>query len=388
MLTKNIEFKNFIKSKKNKSSEQFLINIKKKIFEKSDPFLFSLTSKYKNLFDKNSIKRLKRYKNYTLIGMGGSSLGAKAIYSFLSNKVKKEFNFVDNIRLNKIPNNKKNLNIIISKSGNTLETITNFNTLGNHKDCIFLTEKKENYLREIASEMKKEIFEHQDYIGGRYSVLSETGMLPACLMGLDIKKFKRLDYLINDKNFVNQLILNVNGILNLYNNKKTNSIILNYDENSNDLFLWYQQLVAESLGKKSKGILPVISSMPKDNHSLMQLYLDGKKNNFFTFFMVDEKSSIKINNKFLTKKYSFLYNKRSFEILKAQFQATQNIFKKKKIPFRTFIIKERSEKVLGDLFSFFILETLMLGKALNLNPFDQPEVELIKKETYKILNFN
>ena len=388
MLTKNIEFKNFIKSKKNKSSEQFLINIKKKIFEKSDPFLFSLTSKYKNLFNKNSIKKLKRYKNYTLIGMGGSSLGAKAIYSFLSNKVKKEFNFVDNIRLNKIPNNKKNLNIIISKSGNTLETITNFNTLGNHKDCIFLTEKKENYLREIASEMKKEIFEHQDYIGGRYSVLSETGMLPACLMGLDIKKFKRLDYLINDKNFVNQLILNVNGILNSYNNKKTNSIILNYDENSNDLFLWYQQLVAESLGKKSKGILPVISSMPKDNHSLMQLYLDGKKNNFFTFFMVDEKSSIKINNKFLTKKYSFLYDKRSFEILKAQFQATQNIFKKKKIPFRTFIIKERSEKVLGDLFSFFILETLMLGKALNLNPFDQPEVELIKKETYKILNFN
>ena len=388
MLTKNIEFKNFIKSKKNKSSEQFLKNIKKKIFEKSDPFLFSLTSKYKNLFDKNSIKRLKRYKNYTLIGMGGSSLGAKAIYSFLSNKVKKEFNFVDNIRLNKIPNNKKNLNIIISKSGNTLETITNFNTLENHKDSIFLTENKENYLREIASEMKKEIFEHQDYIGGRYSVLSETGMLPACLMGLDIKKFKRLDYLIKDKNFVNQLILNVNGILNLYNNKKTNSIILNYDENSNDLFLWYQQLVAESLGKKSKGILPVISSMPKDNHSLMQLYLDGKKNNFFTFFMVDEKSSIKIRNKFLTKKYSFLYNKRSFKILKAQFQATQNIFKKKKIPFRTFIIKERSEKVLGDLFCFFILETIMLGKALNLNPFDQPHVELIKKETYKILNFN
>ena len=388
MLTKNIEFKNFIKTQKYKSTERFLINIKKKIFEKSDPFLFSLTSKYKNLFDKNNIKRLKRYKNYTLIGMGGSSLGAKAIYSFLRNKIKKEFNFVDNIKLNKIPNNKKNLNIIISKSGNTLETITNFNTLGNHKDCIFLTEKKENYLREIASEMKKEIFEHQDYIGGRYSVLSETGMLPACLMGLDIKKFKRLDYLINDKNFVNQLILNVNGILNSYNNKKTNSIILNYDENSNDLFLWYQQLVAESLGKKSKGILPVISSMPKDNHSLMQLYLDGKKNNFFTFFMVDEKSSIKINNKFLTKKYSFLYDKRSFEILKAQFQATQNIFKKKKIPFRTFVVKERSEKVLGDLFCFFILETIMLGKALNLDPFDQPHVELIKKETHKILNFN
>ena len=86
MLTKNIEFKNFIKSKNYKSTKQFLANIKKKIFKKSDPFLFSLTSKYKNLFDEKSIKKLRRYKNYTLIGMGGSSLGAKAIYSFLNKK--------------------------------------------------------------------------------------------------------------------------------------------------------------------------------------------------------------------------------------------------------------------------------------------------------------
>ncbi len=107
MLTKNIEFKNFIKSKKYNSIERFLKNIKKKIFEKSDPFLFSLTSKYKNLFDENSIKRLKKYKNYTLIGIGGSSLGAKAIYSFLNNNIKKKFNFVDNIKFNKIPSNKK-----------------------------------------------------------------------------------------------------------------------------------------------------------------------------------------------------------------------------------------------------------------------------------------
>ena len=386
MLTKNIEFKNFIKSKKYNSIERFLKNIKKKIFEKSDPFLFSLTSKYKNLFDENSIKRLKKYKNYTLIGIGGSSLGAKAIYSFLNNNIKKKFNFVDNIKFNKIPSNKKkNLNIIISKSGNTLETITNFNTLGNHKDCIFLTENKENYLREIASEMKKEIFKHQDYIGGRYSVLSETGMLPACLMGLDIKKFKRLDFLINDKNFVNQLILNVNGILNLYNNKKTNSIILNYDENSNDLFLWYQQLVAESLGKKSKGILPVISLMPKDNHSLMQLYLDGPKKSFFTFFNFFEKQSIKLDSKHILQSHNYLKKKNVSEILLSQKLATERVFKNKNIPFRSFEIKKRDEKTLGELFCFFILETILISKALKVNPFDQPAVELIKKETKKIL---
>ena len=68
--------------------------------------------------------------------------------------------------------------------------------------------------------------------------------------------------------------------------KKFNSIILNYDERSANFFYWYQQLVAESLGKKGKGLLPVVSTMPKDNHSLMQLYLDGTKNNFFTFFLI------------------------------------------------------------------------------------------------------
>ena len=75
-----------------------------------------------------------------------------------------------------------------------------------------------------------------------------------------------------------------------------NSIILNYDPNANDLFLWYQQLVAESLGKKGKGLLPLVSSMPKDNHSLMQYYLDGPKNNFFTFFFTEEKVSRDILN--------------------------------------------------------------------------------------------
>ena len=320
--------------------------------------------------------------------MGGSVLGAKAIYYFLEDYMKKKFYFTDNIKIKKIPNTKKNLNLIISKSGNTLETIVNFNTLQRNNNSVFLTENTNNYLRNIATKIESEIFEHKNFIGGRYSVLSETGMLPASLMGLDVKKFKSLNYLIKNKRYVEQLISNVSSILSLYKNKKTNSIILNYDEKSHDLFLWYQQLVAESLGKNSKGILPIVSSMPKDNHSLMQLYLDGKKNNFFTFFMVNEKSSNEINKNFLSKEYTYLCKKKSFDILKAQFAATQNIFRKKKIPFRTFIVKKRNEKVLGELFNFFILETIMLGKAMNINPFNQPHVELIKKETYKILKTN
>ena len=205
------------------------------------------------------------------------------------------------------------------------------------------------------------------------------------LMGLNYKKFKRLNYLINNKNFEKTLISNVSAILNLYKNEKSNSIILNYDESSQNLFHWYQQLIAESLGKKGKGILPVISLAPKDNHSLMQLYLDGTKNNFFTFFLVEDTETQKLNAKNLFDSHYYLKNKKSLDILKAQFQATQLVFNKRKIPFRSFVIKKRNEETLGELFTFFMLETIMLGKALNINPFDQPEVELIKQETKKIL---
>ena len=386
MLTSNVKLINFKNNKKKTNIIKILNDIKKNFDDKKNLFLQSLSINYKNSFEKDDLKKYKRFKLFRLIGMGGSSLGAKAIYSFLKNKIKKEFEFFDNIYSHKYKDiKKKRLNIIISKSGNTLETITNFNSLIDIKSSIFITENKDNYLRGVAKEMEREIFEHKNFIGGRYSVLSETGMLPASLMGLDYKKFKTLNYLIKNRNFQNQLISGVSSILDFHKKKKTNSIILNYDQNSKDLFFWYQQLVAESLGKKSKGILPIISTMPKDNHSLMQLYLDGPKNNFFTFFIVEEKFSNKINKRYLNDSFSYLSNKNTYEILKAQFEATQSIFKKRKIPFRAFVVKKRDEKTLGEIFCFFILETIMLGKALKINPFNQPEVELIKKETYKIL---
>ena len=133
------------------------------------------------------------------------------------------------------------------------------------------------------------------------------------------------------------------------------------------------------------GVLPVISNMPKDNHSVMQLYLDGFKNNFFTFFYVKEKNSPRVNNKNILSMQKYLKNKSLDEIIFAQKKATENVFIKKKIPFRSFEINRRDEKTLGELFTFFILETILLGRALKINPFDQPAVELIKTETKKIL---
>ena len=389
MLTSRIKFTNFQIIKKNK------ISLSRSFFQPNNllskfPILKTLSSNYKYSFNKKIIKRLNRYSTFRLIGMGGSTLGAEAIYQFLQNKRKKKFIFINNLKpiLSKNEKNKKACNIIISKSGNTLETISNSSLLinKNKNKNVFITENKSSNLFKLANELKSEVIEHKNYVGGRYSVLSEVGMLPAELMGFKEKKFKRFNKLVKSKNFISNLVTNVNSILTLVKQKKFNSIILNYDENSDNLFKWYQQLVAESLGKKSKGILPIISTMPKDNHSLMQLYLDGPKNNFYTFFSVNEKKTetFKLNKTLNALKY--LNNKSFTEIIRAQKKATEIVFKKEKLPFRSFEIKDRSEETLGELFSFFILETILLGTALKVNPFDQPSVELIKKETKKILS--
>ena len=125
--------------------------------------------------------------------------------------------------------------------------------------------------------------------------------------------------------------------------------------------------------------------MPKDNHSVMQLYLDGFQNNFYTFFHVNEKNLNNINNNKILTSQKFLKNKNLSNIIFSQKKATENVFKKKKIPFRSFEIYKRNEKTLGELFCFFMLETILIGKCLKIDPFDQPAVELIKKETKKLL---
>jgi len=384
MLTKNISFKNF----KVKGYTKKVKKILDDILVKKNSVLDSLSSNYKNSYNKKTILKFKKYNNINVVGMGGSILGTESIYYFLKSKIKKNFFFYNNLQSKIDPSHKKNkhLNIIVSKSGNTLETISNSNIIiKNQNKNIFITENKNSYLYLLAQKLKSEIVHHNNFIGGRYSVLSEVGMLPAELMGLSSNKFRQLNNLIKNKKFINELIINVNNTLHFLKKKKFNSVILNYDVGSESLFKWYQQLMAESLGKKGNGILPIISSMPKDNHSVMQLYLDGPKNNFFTFFHVRDKNSIKvINNKLLTS-HSYLKNKNLGEIVMSQKLATEKVFLNKKIPFRSFEVINRDENTIGELFCFFVLETILIGRALKINPYDQPAVELIKKETKKIL---
>ena len=358
----------------------------KELENNSNQVYESLKKNYKDSFNNQFLLKFKNFNNFKLIGMGGSILGAKAVYNFLEPKFKK-FEFIDNFSEVNLEKNKtkKKVTLVISKSGNTLETISNISIhLKNNTKNVFLTENKKNYLSLLAQKLKADVVSHNNYIGGRYSVLSEVGMLPAQLMGYNPKKFRRLNYLVKNKKFINSLIDSVSNIL-ILNKKKTNSIILNYDEKSKELFDWYQQLVGESLGKNNKGILPIVSKMPQDNHSLMQYYLDGNKNNFFTLYFFKDDTSKKINKNLILKSHDYLKNKSLNEILFSQFSATEKVFKKKNIPFRSFIVRKRNEETLGELFTFFILETILLGKAMGVDPYNQPAVELIKKDTKKIL---
>ena len=365
------------------------------LFEKNNPNkIFNLFSEnFRFNFDLNEIQKFKKFKKIAIIGMGGSILGSEAINNFLEKKIKKKVYFFDNLDQKKISNFKKNnklkniLFIIISKSGNTIETLSNVLYLNiikkNSKNIILITEKKNNFLLSLVQKYNLFFVEHKKSIGGRFSVLSEVGLLPAYLMGINIKKlrlnikkiFKKKESLILKKSTINLAAL-------LSTKKLTNLIFLNYAPELEKFLFWCQQLIAESLGKNGYGFLPVISNAPKDHHSLLQLYLDGPKNKLFYIFSLDEKYKAS----YLRSSLKFL-NKKSLKDIKfAQKNALIQSLKKNNIPFREFKIKKISEDVIGELFSYFMFETIVVGKLLKINPFDQPAVEQVKNITKKILN--
>lgn len=394
-------FKNFSCSKKKlnkniKKAKKFFNELKTDFHNFEIPLLNTYQKNYNYDFTASTIKKFSKYKKIVIIGMGGSILGTKSIYSFFKEKINKEVFFFDNLDNNlflnfkKIENQKNSCFIIISKSGSTLETLANFliifkKTLARNK-LIFITENNNSALINIANKHNAEIIEHNQFVGGRYSILSEVGMLPSALMGLKIEKFKNIEKLLKNKKFFSCLIYDVACIYTLNSKGVKNSVFMSYDSKLYDFCYWYQQLVGESLGKKGKGITPIISFGPKDHHSVLQLYLDGPKDKFFTFLDTENKN---VNHKILTSSVpgsvSFLKNKTLKNLISAQLKATKNVFASKKIPFRQIKFKKNNEEEFGAITTFFVLETILLARMMKINPFDQPAVEQVKVETKKIL---
>ena len=385
-------FKNNSKIYKNnlrKCSEIF-----KNLFSIKENFFFNtLSEQYqKNLFLKKIILKKKLHKNILIVGMGGSVLGTKMLSSFFG--LDKNYYFLDSLN-NSAVNDliRKDLSkfsiFIISKSGQTLETLTNCNIILNNfnkrkkeisKNFIIISERN-SVLFNFAKKNNILFFEHNINLSGRYSVLSEAGLL---MFNLDYKKIIQGINSVLKKDLKINLINNAATLLTLITKSKIDThVSLIYTHNLLNYGYWHQQLLAESIGKNGKDFTPIISECPKDHHSIMQLYLDGKRNKFFTFFKtINNKIDQPIKDYFDQKlKKNSLNN-----IVDAQFNATIKVFKKNLIPFRVILIDQKKPiQSFISLLVYSMLETTILCKALDLNPFNQPAVEAIKKETYSLL---
>jgi glucose-6-phosphate isomerase len=370
----------------------FVKKIKDEIMKDKNILFKSFSPDSKYSFNFQNIKKFNNFRTVIVIGMGGSILGTKAIYSFLKHKIKKKFIFIDNLdqdfltKIKKECKLAKTLFLIVSKSGNTNETIINssyFKFFFKKSNIIIISENKNNILYKFAKSKGFEFIKHNSFIGGRYSVFSEVGMLPAYLMGLNPKNFKKnLPKFLNSKKTLSN---SIKQLLKTKIKKFKIVILFNYVPELNDFLFWLQQLLAESLGKKKKGFIPVVSNAPKDQHSLLQLYLDGPKDKIFYVFSSKSKKNLKLNCNVFGKEMSYL-NKKSYQDVKvSQKNAFIEVLKKNKIPFREVIITKFDENTLGKLFLLFIFETIALGKMMKVNPFDQPAVEKVKILTKKFL---
>jgi len=388
---------NFLKnnSKIYKNNLRKCSEIFKNLFNIKENFFFNtLSEQYqKNLFLKKIILKKKLHKNILIVGMGGSVLGTKMLSSFFG--LDKNYYFLDSLN-NSAVNDliRRDLSkfsiFIISKSGQTLETLTNCNIILNNfnkrkkeisKNFIIISERN-SILFNFAKKNNILFFEHNINLSGRYSVLSEAGLL---MFNLDYKKIMQGINSVLKKDLKKNLINNAATLLTLITKSKIDThVSLIYTHNLLNYGYWHQQLLAESIGKNGKDFTPIISECPKDHHSIMQLYLDGKRNKFFTFFKtINNKIDQPIKDYFDQKlKKNSLNN-----IVDAQFNATIKVFKKNLIPFRVILIDQKKPiQSFISLLVYSMLETAILCKALDLNPFNQPAVEAIKKETYSLLS--
>ncbi len=354
-------------------------------------------------------KQLSKNKNqFIVLGTGGSNLGAKALVNILHGSESNKIKFYDNIDPIKFQNSIQQFDIeklgiiIISKSGNTPETLCQFSALieilqnkknGKYllEECCVITENKESPLKQIANNYNCRILYHHPDIGGRYSVFSNVGLLVASIAGLDITKIrdgaKDLISQIKD-GFFKEHLISAHLILSLQKLRKINlNVLMTYSDALFFFGKWYLQLWAESVGKNSKGITPIHSIGTTDQHSQLQLYLDGPRDKFFTFITKNHSDlGLKMNSEILKKfKVSYLAGKKMGDLMQAEQQSTIDIFIKNGLPMREIFCKDIDEFLIGQLMALSIIETITFCTLLGVNPFDQPAVEQGKQLTKKYL---
>ncbi len=348
-------------------------------------------------------KFIKNKKKYVIFGTGGSNLGARALINTSINQPENIL-FFDNIDPLFFQSQILKLDIettgfiVISKSGTTPETLSQLGCVINianeknilnvlYENTMIITESKDSPLFNIAKKNNCLLLEHKNNVGGRYSVFSNVGMVPAIIAGLDVKKIHQgVLKIINQNNFINSF-----KFAQIFKFCKSNNflsnVLMTYSDGLNYFGKWYLQLWAESIGKKNRGVTALHAVGTTDQHSQLQLYLDGPKDKFFTFIKSNYKNKgLSIDSHIMrAESVDYLANKKMGDLMHAEQEATIDTFKLNNFKFREILIDSIDEESIGMLMANCMIETITACIYFNVDPFDQPAVEQGKILTKKFL---
>lgn len=354
-----------------------------------------------SVLDDPRFKKWCGLKNFIIFGTGGSSLGGQAIHS-IADSCDKNLKFVSNLDPGRLENLLQNTNfdktgvLVVSKSGETLETICQLllaMDFAKHSHdfrdrFVIITENKDSTLRQIANQNNFLCFDHPNTIGGRYSVFSLVGMIPAILCGLDPRAIRTGGRRVLD-NFGNSTYKIQEGADFVFKNFEKgicNHVSFIYSEKLINFGYWLAQLYAESSGKDGKGITPLTAIGSVDQHSQLQLYLDGPQDKCFTFFYEKQESSLFMSDKDIPIGFEYLRDRRVSEIFSSQCEATQKVLIENGCNVRRIEMPTVSVDNLGALFMHFMLEVACFCKLIEVDPFNQPAVERGKIITKELLS--
>ncbi len=364
------------------------------------------------------------FDTLVVLGIGGSALGPMAVqqalkspyWNLLDNKVRKGWLrlFVfDNVDprwaadLAAVLNVKKTLFNVISKSGTTAESLAAYfifrkaveEAVGPKKAAshfILTTDAQKGYLRELATKEKMTSFVVPGNVGGRFSVLTSVGLVPAALTGVNVAALLEGAKAMRARCQTGSLKQNpaaaYAAIQYLFYQKGAKlSVLMPYSQNLYSVADWYRQLWAESLGKKmdrhgrvvNVGPTPIKALGVTDQHSQAQLYMEGPYDKVISFLSVEDFGK-KVTIPRIDKDH-YLSGRTLNELLQAEEQGTRSALTKAERPNLTLTIDRISEHTLGELFFFFEMATAYMGELLNINAFDQPGVELAKIYTHALM---
>ena len=337
-----------------------------------------------------------RWSEFVQIGMGGSSLGAEALNEFLGTPKGKSARFVNNIdsQMAKmlLSYRPDTLYHVVSKSGSTTETISNLIYLINHfkgdlKEQLIISTGNSGFLKEFADSHSIKCFNIPENIGGRYSVFSSVGMALASFMEYDIGKIFQgaSEAAVLSSNTPNFPYLFSMISSELFKNGKTDLILFCYSKRLMRTAYWFRQLWAESLGKLKDrneneircGQSPIVAEGATDQHSQLQLYMEGPLNKQFCFMEgpIDDDQKLSVPSEFKPFGYLDGYSPDRIKLVEAA--ATRQSLSIKS-PVMTIQTQAYSEKSFGKLIMSLMIATAIAGEILNINAFDQPGVELGK----------